>query len=134
MLFAGCTTKSNSEFTDPIDFQIKNNDYGYFADFIYDFSKDNRLTVMWFGYYNVEKPQRWFESADKTTFKLKAYLLAEENGYIFASELFKDGMVQLLVNCGDKKSQWLSTLKLLEKELKTDEGFVIPEGFSIDCG
>ncbi len=133
ILFASCSTETNEEFIDSIDIRIKNNDYAYYVDFIYDFSKANRLNVMWFGYYNVENPQHWFERSGKTTFKMKAYILSEENGYLFASELFEDGMVELLINCGNGKAQWFKTLSRLEAELKADEQFTFSRDFTIDC-
>jgi hypothetical protein len=117
----------------PYDIRLKESDYGHFVDLLYGFSRAQRLNVLWFGSYQVDMPQHWYESGESTGFKFKAYIQTEENGYIFASEVFDRGVVQLVAHCGKNLRLWHETLAVLESMILQDEQLEQPDNFELRC-
>ena len=76
-----------------MDLHLGESSYAELVDFLYEFARKHRLTVLWFGAYEVENPTHWFEYAKEalddpeyggfTRFKIKLELLTEENGYLY---------------------------------------------------
>lgn len=94
--------------------------YSEFVDFLYEFSARNRLNVQWFGWYRVSEVTRWFERSDReTNFKVKIYLLTEENGYMFFDNGFDEKSVNYIADNGDGKEVWLTVLSDFEKEIES---------------
>ncbi len=91
--------------------------YAELVDFLYEFARKHRLTVLWFGAYEVENPTHWYEYAKEALddpeyggfrgFKIKLELLTEENGYLFINDYFDEKIAATVIDYGDEKAVWL---------------------------
>lgn len=92
--------------------------YAELVDFLYDYASDNRLNVLWFGWYQANNATNWYERSDKdSNFKIKLSLLAEENGYIYVSNHFDETIADVVINNGDGKAVWLDLVEDFQKSL-----------------
>ena len=94
-------------------------DYAEFVDFLYSFSQDNRLNTQWFGWYFKADAKEWYETSDeRSKFKVNLHLLTEENGYLYFSNGFDERTVNMIINPGSQKIEWLSIINRFKFELK----------------
>lgn len=114
----GCSHVSSSEEFESMNLHLGNPGYAELVDFLYDYAADNRLNVLWFGWYRVDSAKHWYERSDKdSNFKIKLSLLAEENGYIYVGNHFDEALADVVINYGDKKSSWLAVVDDFKKAL-----------------
>lgn len=93
--------------------------YEEVVDFLYDFGGENRLTILWFGWYKVDNAQKWYERSNEgSSFKLKLELLTEENGSLFFTSYFDKPMVSLYIDYADKKPEWMAVISEFEKAIE----------------
>lgn len=101
--------------------KVKTNDVNYaaFIDFIYEFSERHRLNIQWFGGYRVLEPHEWYERAadQRSNFKLKIYVLTEDNGAIFMTNDFDKGRINVYIDYADRKPVWLSVVENFRQQL-----------------
>jgi hypothetical protein len=113
LIAAFCNGGSMANVGDSMNLNI-GSEYSEFVDFVYDFSKSNRLNVDWYGWYAVDNPKEWYERSD-TNFKIAVYLLAEENGYMMATSGFDRGSIKVLIDYGNRKPEWVEAIDKFKK-------------------
>ena len=97
-----------------------------FINFLYDFSKDNRLSIEWFGWYAMDTPSRWYERPENVEdrYKVTLYLLDLDIGYANFINGFEKGKVKGVINYGEEpKSEWVRIVKDLKQELQ-EKGYM----------
>ncbi len=115
----GCSVEV--EETRSFQVELLEMDQADFVDFLYEFGRSHRLTMLWFGWYNVETPKAWYEKSGESNFKLKLELLTEEFGYIFASNDFDIRVINLTVSCGEEpKPEWNVVSSAFVKAIKAE--------------
>lgn len=118
LLLWGCSPMSSETEIESMDLHLGGSNYTELVDFLYGYAGDNRLNVLWFGWYQVDDTQHWYERSDEdSNFKIKLALLAEENGYLFISNHFDETIADVVINYGDKKTVWIEMVDDFKKTL-----------------
>ena len=130
-----CTSCSKDVTSQYQQFDVHVSDKGYqlFVDHFYQFGATNRLSLLWFGWYQTDNPSEWYESNEPSNFKIKAELLSEENGLIFASNGFEEGIVRIAIHCGDRKEEWITIVENYVSDLRENESFNLSGSKIISC-
>ena len=127
LLFWSCSHASSSENFKSMNLHLGKRGYAELVDFLYEYAGNNRLNVLWFGWYRADNATHWYERSDKNSnFKIKLALLAEENGYIYVSNHFNENTADVVVNYGDRKAVWLKLVEDFQKAL-TKKGWRLEE-------
>jgi hypothetical protein len=119
-LFAlGCSQAYQPKEITVMNLHLGDSTYAELVDFLYEYAGKHRLTVQWFGWYEVDNAQNWYErSNEKSNFKIKLQLLTEENGSLFFTSYFDKSIASLSVDYGDRKPEWLVIVAGFEKEIE----------------
>ena len=121
----GCSPPYQSKEITVMNLHLGNSNYAELVDFLYAYASKNRLTVLWFGWYEVDNAQQWYErTGEGSNFKIKLELLAEENGSLFFTSHFEKSVASLSVDYGDKKPEWMAIVADFEKVV-ADKGWSI---------
>ena len=123
----------NSSRLETFKLRIKDHHYDEFVDHFYQFSSENRLNVSWFGWYETEQPGAWYENSGDSSFKIRAELLSEENGSIFAANSLQEGVILVSIDCGDRKQVWLAVVDSFMSGLRASNSFELLEVTRVDC-
>ena len=113
----GCSQSQSTEIKS-MRLHLGQSNYAELVNFLYDYAGKNRLTVLWFGWYKVDKAQQWYErSNEDSNFKIKLELLTEENGYFYLSNYFDESVADFIIDYGDKNPEWMAIVADFEKAL-----------------
>lgn len=117
-LLLGCSEMSNSSVTKSMDLHLGETPYHELVDFMYDFANHRRLTVLWFGWYQVDNAIVWYERSDENSnFKIKLELLTEKNGYIVVTNGFDEKTANVVIDYGDEKAVWVGIVDDFKNEV-----------------
>ena len=118
---AQITLAADNEF---ITLNIGSSTCSEFVDFLYDFSRDHRLNLLWFGWCNNPDASTWFERSEEGShYKVKMYLLDEGNGDLFITGAFDEKHPAVSIDLGSEIEPWLNTVEEFKKQI-TARGWI----------
>ena len=136
LLLCSCTAGPPKGKMRTMNLHLGESTHAELVDFLYEFARKHRLTVLWLGAYQVENPTHWFEYAKEalddpeyggfTRFKIKLELLTEENGYLFFAGDYELKQASGSIDYGDEKAVWLEIVDEFEQAL-ADRGWWLEE-------
>lgn len=114
----GCSQPYTPKEVTVMNLHLGNSTYTELVDFLYSYAGKHRLTVLWFGWYEVDEAQQWYErSNEKSNFKIKLELLTEENGSLFFTNHWEENIASYSLDYGDKKPEWMAIVSEFEKAI-----------------
>ena len=127
LLLWGCSSVYHPTELKQMNLHLGESNYAELVDFLYDYAGENRLNVLWFGWYRTDNPRYWYERSDEeSNFKIKLALLAEENGSIFIVNRNDEERAYVSIDYGDKKPVWLEVVEDFKKVL-AEQGWRLEE-------